>query len=143
MKMKKTFWMMTLCLGLFACENNTVSKKQQENKTVTDGVEVLYFYGKQRCPTCKAIEQETKELVSTTFADEVKNGKLLFKTLDIEENEALAEKYHITWSSLVLVDYDNGEEKVEDMTKFAFGNARKSPETFKNGLTDKIKEMLN
>lgn len=143
MKMKKTFWMMTLCLGLFACENNTVSKKQQENKTVTDGVEVLYFYGKQRCPTCKAIEQETKELVSTTFADEVKNGKLLFKTLEIEENEALAEKYQITWSSLVLVDYDNGEEKVEDMTKFAFGNARKSPETFKNGLTDKIKEMLN
>lgn len=91
----------------------------------------------------KAIEQETKELVSTTFADEVKNGKLVFKTLDIEENEALAEKYQITWSSLILVDYDNGKEKVEDMTKFAFGNARKSPETFKNGLTDKIKEMLN
>lgn len=141
--MKKAFWMMTLCLGLFACGNNTESKKQQENKTVTDGVEVLYFYGKQRCPTCKAIEQETKELVSTTFADEVKNGKLVFKTLDIEENEALAEKYQITWSSLVLVDYDNGKEKAEDMTQFAFSNARKSPETFRNGLTDKIKEMLN
>lgn len=141
--MKKAFWMMTLCLGLFACGNNTESKKLQENKTVTDGVEVLYFYGKQRCPTCKAIEQETKELVSTTFADEVKNGKLVFKTLDIEENEALVEKYQITWSSLVLVDYDNGKEKAEDMTQFAFSNARKSPETFRNGLTDKIKEMLN
>jgi len=141
--MKKTFWMMTLCLGLFACGNSTESKKQQESKTVTDGVEVLYFHGKQRCPTCKAIEQETKELVSTTFANEVKNGKLVFKTLDIEENEELAEKYQITWSSLVLVDYNNGKEKVEDMTKFAFSNARKSPETFKNGLTDKIKEMLN
>ena len=142
--MKKAFLMMALYIGLSACgSNNAKSEQQQGNKPETDVVEVLYFHGKQRCPTCKAIEKETKEVVSTTFANELNERKLVFKSLDIEENEALAEKYQITWSSLVLVDYDNGEEKVEDMTKFAFGNARKSPETFKNGLTDKIKEMLN
>lgn len=142
--MKKTFLMMTLCLGLFACGNNNAgSEKQQENKPETEVVEILYFHGKQRCPTCRAIEKETKELVSTAFADEMKEGKLMFKTLDIDENEALADKYQVTWSSLILVDNDSGKEKYEDMTKFAFGNARKSPDTFKNGLAEKIREMLN
>lgn len=142
--MKKTFLMMTLCIGLSACgSNNGKSEKQQENKTETDVVEVLYFHGKQRCPTCKAIERETKELVSTAFANEVKDGKLVFKALDIDENESLAEKYQATWSSLILVEHGHGKEEVEDMTKFAFSNARKSPEAFKNGLTDRIKEMLD
>lgn len=142
--MKKAFVMTTLCLGLFACGNNNAgSGEQQENKPKTEMVEVLYFHGKQRCPTCRAIEKETKELVSTTFADDMKKGKLIFKTLDIDENEAIADKYQVTWSSLILVDYDGGKEKYEDMTKFAFGNARKSPDAFKNGLAEKIKEMLN
>lgn len=26
-------------------------------------VEVIYFHGKQRCPTCRAIEKYTKEVV--------------------------------------------------------------------------------
>lgn len=73
----------------------------------------------------------------------MKEGKLIFKTLDIDENEAFADKYQVTWSSLILVDYDNGKEKHEDMTKFAFGNARKAPDTFKNGLAERIREMLN
>ena len=142
--MKKTFLIIALCLGLFACNNNDAgSKKQTEGKRPADLVEVLFFYGKQRCTTCKPIQRETQALVSTTFAEEVKNGNLVFKILDIDENEALAEKYQITWSSLVLVDCDNGEEKVENMTNFAFGNARKSPDTFRSVLAGKINEMLN
>ena len=34
-------------------------------------VEVLYFHGKQRCVTCKAIEKYTREVVYTDFADQV------------------------------------------------------------------------
>lgn len=142
--MKKTVLMMTLCVGLSACGNNNAkSEQQQANKPMTDVVEVLYFHGKQRCPTCKAIEQETKELVLTNFTNETKSGKLVFKELDITENESLAEKYQVTWSSLILVEHDKGEETVENLTTFAFENARKSPDIFKQGLADKIKEMLN
>ena len=106
-------------------------------------MEVLYFHGKQRCPTCRAIEKETEDVVCTIFADEVRKGTLVFKSLDIDENEALADKYQVTWSSLVIVDYGEGKENAENMTKFAFSNARKSPSVFRSGLADKIREMLN
>ena len=67
-------------------------------------VEVLYFHGKQRCVTCKAIEKHTKEVVNTDLAELAKNGKLRFKEVDIStpEGERLAEKYRVSWSSLYV-----------------------------------------
>ena len=38
--------------------------------------------------------------------------------------------------------YKNGQETAENMTQFAFGNARKSPEVFKEGLVKTINDML-
>ena len=67
-------------------------------------VEVLYFHGKQRCATCKAIDKHTKEVVNADLAELVKNGKLRFKEIDIStpEGEKLAEKYCVSWSSLYV-----------------------------------------
>ncbi len=142
--MKKTLLMMALSLGLFACGNdNANGGKQMGGKPNANVVEVLYFHGKQRCPTCRAIEKEAEDVVCTTFADEVRKGTLVFRSLDIDENEALADKYQVTWSSLVIVDYGEGKENAENMTKFAFSNARKSPSVFRSGLAGKIREMLN
>lgn len=66
-----------------------------------DRVEVLYFHGKQRCATCMAIEKNAAETVETLFADEVKKGTLVFRSVDISapENEQLADAYEVTWSS--------------------------------------------
>lgn len=142
--MKKTFLIITFCLVLFACANGrTKDEARQPERAKSDVVEVLYFHGEQRCLTCRAIEKETKALVATVFQDEVKSGRLVFRSLDIDENEALADKYQVTWSSLVLVDYDAGREKADNITKFAFSNVRKSPEVFRSVLTDKIRKMLD
>lgn len=45
-----------------------------------------------------AIEKNAKEAVEAEFADELKNGTLVFRTIDISEpkNEAIAEKYEVT-----------------------------------------------
>ena len=56
-------------------------------------VEVLYFHGKQRCVTCKAIEKYTKEVVNADLAELVKNGKLRFKEVDISTPEGEKLKY--------------------------------------------------
>ena len=50
-----------------------------------DHVEVLYFHGKQRCATCMAIEKNAKEVVEVQFANELKNGTLVFRTIDISD----------------------------------------------------------
>lgn len=132
--------LLALLIGITAC----VDEAQKKEDTPKDGVEVLYFHGKQRCATCQAIEKETQALIDSQFADEVKSGNVRFRIIDIteSENEAIADKYEISWSSLVLVKYNNGEEVSENLTQFAFANARNNPAQFKKELAAKINQML-
>lgn len=133
-----------LSLGLFACGgSNSKTQKDNDADNTKDRIEVLYFHGKQRCATCMAIEQRTRETLDEQFADELKNGALVFRVIDISqpENEALADKYEVTWSSLYLCQWKASRETPENLTEFAFGNARKAPEAFKAGLAARIREL--
>lgn len=146
--------LLSVCLALAACEMQGRSEKEiqtsdkavVENSEVTakDHVEVLYFHGKQRCATCIAIENNTLAVMKENLSEQVKKGEVVFKVIDIskKENEKIAEKYEVTWSSLFVVRYKNGQETAENMTQFAFGKARKSPEVFKEGLVKTVNDML-
>ena len=107
-------------------------------------MEVLYFHGKQRCATCMAIEKNAKEAVEAQFADELKNGTVVFKAIDISkaENEKIAEKYEVSWSSLFVCKWKNGKETHENLTEYAFAKARTAPDTFKSGVIEKVKTLL-
>ena len=111
---------------------------------VRDHVEVMYFHGKQRCATCMAIEKYAREEVEKDFANEKKKGKVVFKIVDIstDEGEKIAKKYRVTWSSLFVNGWKAGKEKRNDMTQFAFKNARKNSDEFKRGVSGKIKELM-
>lgn len=131
-----------LVIGLMSCGNSdhTANATSPEK----DRVEVVYFHGKQRCATCMAIEKNTKELVASMFADELKKGSIVFKSVDIStpEGEAIADKYEVTWSSLFVNKWKEGKESRNNMTEFGFGNARKNPDGFKKGLAEKIRQLL-
>lgn len=90
-----------------------------------------------------AIEQRMKETLEEQFADELKDGTLVSRVIDISqpENEALADKYQVTRSSLYLCRWKDGKETSENLTELAFGNARKAPEAFKAGLAARIREL--
>ena len=111
---------------------------------VKDHVEVMYFHGKQRCVTCKAIEKYAKEVVEKDFANEKKSGKVVFKVVDISTDEGAktAKNYRVTWSSLFVNGWKKGKEKRNDMTQFAFKNARKHTDEFKKGVNGKIKALM-
>lgn len=114
-------------------------------QTTTDSyVEVLYFHGKQRCVTCKAIEKYTKEVVNTELTEWVKKGKVRFKEVDIStpDGEKLAKKYRVSWSSLYVNQWKNGKEIRNDLTRFSFENARSKTATFKKGVKQKIMQLL-
>lgn len=127
-----------LMIGLMSCGSgeNTASAKS----TQKDRVEVIYFHGKQRCATCMAIEKNTREVINSLFAKELKNGKVVFKIVDIStpEGEKIADRYEVTWSSLFVNKWKGGKETRNNITEFAFGNARKNPDAFKKGLANKI-----
>ncbi len=148
--MNRLIFVLIICCGLAACGNNRTKKsastdvEQMQPQEQKDRVEVLYFHGKQRCATCMAIEKNAKEAIESQFADELKNGKLIFRTIDISEpkNESIAEKYKVTWSSLFVSKWKDGKEMYENLTEYAFANARNAPDTFKNGIAEKVRTLL-
>jgi hypothetical protein len=123
----------------FAQKGRVVSKAQ-----VMTTVDVLYFHGKQRCPTCIAIGDNSKRVVNTDFAQQQKSGQVKFKEIDIStpEGEKIADRYHVTWSSLYVNQWKNGKEKRNDMTRFGFENARTNASVFRSGLKNKIIQLL-
>lgn len=141
--MKKVMLFLTLVIGLISCNGGDATTAKAA-EPVKDHVEVIYFHGKQRCATCMAIEKEAKTVVEQQFANEVKNGKVVFRTIDISDpkNESLANKYEVSWSSLYLTSFKNGKETRQNLTKFGFGNARSKPDVFKRGLAEKINAAL-
>lgn len=140
--MKKLLMFFALTIGVLSCGSgdNTAAAKSPEK----DRVEVIYFHGKQRCVTCMAIEKNANEVVNTLFANELKNGTVVFKTVDIStpEGEKIADKYEVTWSSLFVNKWKDGKESRNNLTEFGFGNARKNSDGFKKGLADKIRQSL-
>ena len=142
--MKNLLSVLVMCLFMivFASCNAKVGKSSKDSGK--DRVEVLYFHGKQRCLTCNAIEKNAKEAVDANFAKELKAGTVVFRVIDIsdEKNEKIADKYEVTWSSLIVSKWKDGREQSVNMTDFAFGNARNNPDKFKSTLVEKIQKML-
>lgn len=148
--MNKLICFFAICLGLVACNGSGTKKNaaagvgQTQVQEQTDRVEVLYFHGKQRCATCVAIEKNAREAVETQFADEIKRGTVVFKSIDISvsENEKIAEKYEVTWSSLFVCKWQGGKETFENLTGYAFANARTAPEVFKKEVVEKVRSFM-
>ena len=117
--MKKALLFLTLAVGLFSCSTKSTEKQTATNTTtgeVKDHVELVYFHGKQRCITCRAIEKYSKEVVDSLNATGIPVEELTFRVVDINENESLADSYEVTGSSLFLVKYANGTESRDNLT---------------------------
>jgi len=84
--------------------------------TLVFGAEVkiiaYYFHGNARCPTCHKMEQYAKEAIKENFKDELANGLLVVKTVNVEEkgNEDYVEDYQLYTKSLIISRVENGKE---------------------------------
>lgn len=130
--------LLTSCRG----KNEESAIAQKENKA---DVEVIYFYGKQRCSTCKAIEKFAKEAIDSVFPDKIKDGSLAFKSVDITtpEGEKLADLFEVSSSSLFIVDNKQEIPNKVDMTVFGFRNARNNRSVYKQGVIDQINDFID
>ena len=140
----KHLFLIAISLLLFSCSGKPKTENKQEVSARGDRVEVIYFHGKQRCVTCRAIEQLTNEVLEATFRNQIDKGAVVYKVIDIskKENGQIADKYEVTWSSLFVNGWKDGKENVNNMTEFSFSNARKSPDKFKEGIKNKVDELL-
>ncbi|MCX6112940.1 MAG: nitrophenyl compound nitroreductase subunit ArsF family protein [Proteobacteria bacterium] len=89
------------------------AKVEAENKTPqTTIVNVYYFHGKFRCPTCRNMESYSRETVEKYFKKEIESGKVNFKAIDVEEkgNEHYVNDYKLYTKTLIVSATKNGKE---------------------------------
>lgn len=126
---------------LAACGSNTQNETQSSDPlAVLDqaDVTVLYFHGKQRCVTCLTVQEVTEQTMAERLAG---NDRVQFVEIDfsLPENEPLAEKYEIVFSSLVIAT----PEGHSDITEQAFDMALSRPEELKDLIEKEVKNFLN
>lgn len=82
-----------------------------QNNTST--VIVYYFHRTARCPSCELLEEITRDAVEIGFAEELENGKVSMKAINVdnEDNEHFVNDYGLSVQSVVLSQVVNGKEK--------------------------------
>jgi thiol-disulfide isomerase/thioredoxin len=104
---------------------------------------VYYFMSNYRCPSCMYIEKTTESVVTTTFADHVKSGRVVFKAVNIDkpENKHYDTDYKLYAQSVILSDVKNGKElrwtNLDKVWKLLNNDAE-----FKEYVTKEIKTYL-
>jgi hypothetical protein len=78
-----------------------------------DRLIVYYLHGNVRCATCRAIESQTVDAVKTGFADELRDGGIELKTVNVEEpaNRHFVDDYKLVTRSVVLSRIADGKEE--------------------------------
>jgi len=74
-------------------------------------VVAYYFHRTARCRTCRAIEANAYDVLTTSFHGELESGTLEWRAVNLDEpgNEHFATDYEILASTLVLVQVVDGE----------------------------------
>ena len=133
----KNYYYLFICLLMgsanIQAQNTSVNEEQS---IATTKVEVYYFHNTRRCATCQSVESVTKETLEETYPEEMKNGEIIFQSLNIEEdeNEALAKELEIAGQTLLFIK----DGKKKDFTNDAFMYARSNPDKLKK----KIKQFI-
>ena len=136
--MKKSLLIGIIALLFIACGGNSQKKVSDSAKADPDVVNVYYFHGKQRCKTCIAVGDVAQKTIADSYAG---NKKVKFTEVNTseKENEALVEKYQVTWNALIIAKSDNSV----DITEQAFANAVNNPQVLESMLKDEVNKRLN
>ena len=142
MKTIKFITVLAISLTLTSCNSQTKNKDNSLDQSISK-IEVLDFHSTHRCITCNAIEANTKYTLETYFAKELKEGRITFQVVNVDEkeNDKIAEKFEASGTSLFLNVIKNGKETQINLTDFAFMNG-KDQETFSKELKTKINTEL-
>lgn len=136
MKMKNLVLLIFSLLVLVSCGDKDSKKSEKENMEITQeqnsGVNVYYFHGNQRCKTCIAVQNVAKETIEKTYP----NTEVRFIEVNTseKENEALVEKFEVSWNALIIQKGD----KWEDITEQGFALAINSPKELENIIKTKV-----
>ena len=75
-------------------------------------VVAYYFHGRVRCVSCVKIEKLSRKAITEGFPKELKNDRLAFRDVNVEEpgNRHFIDDYRLVSQSLVIVEYRDGRQ---------------------------------
>lgn len=127
--------------GISAQENNSNAPKVQNSKPA-EKVQVFVFHSANRCYSCIAMGQYTKDTVEQKFPEELKSGKIEFKEInvDLPANREVAAKFRAAGSSLFINPIIDGKDNIKEEIQpwRLLGNKQ----AFSDYLSEKIKQIL-
>ena len=85
-----------------------------EATVLSDRYVITYYHGNRRCATCEKLEAYASESVEKGLAEELKNGKVVWQTLNFDEkaNEHVKKDYGI-FSQAVIVSHIVDDKEIE------------------------------
>lgn len=136
--MKSLLLLIALFLALPAAPVSPTLFAQKKSVNAEKKAELIvyYFHGSRRCKTCLGIERVARNVIKEQYG---KDKSIVFRAINIEEEEnaALAEKYEIGGSSLLVCR----GEKTEDLTAKAFQYALNDPAKLQALLIETVDRM--
>jgi len=97
--------------------NKDVAIKKVKDNQASDQkdhkVTVFYFHGNVRCYSCNLIEQLTSEAVGEAFGEEIRNGVVEWKVINVEEaeNDHFIKDYRLYTKSVIVSDLIQGKQQ--------------------------------
>lgn len=123
-------------LVLVSCGGKKEKIPEKENMEISQEqssmVNVYYFHGNKRCKTCIAVQNVAKETIEKTYPNT--EVKFIEVNTSEKENEALVEKFEVSWNALII----QKGEKWEDITEQGFALAINSPKELENIIKTKV-----
>lgn len=100
-----------------------------------------YLHGTFRCATCNRIEQTARRLLETEFAREMASGRIVWRSVNFDQEPELAGRYNVAASTLVLAQEVEGREvafrRLDEVWSLA-----ETPEPLKAYIRDNVEELL-
>ncbi len=81
-------------------------------KELPHNIIIAYFHTTFRCNSCQKIEALTKEAMQKGFPKELKKGKLVWKTVNIDEqgNSRFIEDYNLATKSVIVIEVKDNKQ---------------------------------
>lgn len=100
---------------------NAAPSKTTSQASATDGeslVKLYYMHAMFRCVTCNKIEEQAQKLTKSEFSDQLSSRKIEWVEVNFQENHALATKFDVVSSCVVVAVVKNGHiESFERLDK--------------------------
>ncbi len=109
-------------LAPIAMTEPTNSGDASGDNSPPDMLEVVYFHRPQRCSGCVYAETSTRYTLENYFADELANGTIVFKAINLGDkaNAEIVEHYGAYTSSLFINSVRGDTEHIEEVKEIWF-----------------------